>query len=202
VELFLMASSTHPIHIGQGEPSPWVTRHAQILPPGGEILDVACGHGRHVRWLQGHGFHVTGLDRDREALESLQGIATATICADIETPGGWPCPGRQFDAVIVTNYLWRPLWETLRASVKPGGWLIYETFGHAQTQFGRPTRAEFLLDPAELLRVFGDWQVLSFEEGLVKNPLRHVQRIAVRSPSGEAINRMNHLPPEIPQYEG
>lgn len=196
-----MSASAPLIRQGHGTPSSWVTRHTPLFAQGAEVLDVACGHGRHVRWLHAKGFRVTGVDRDLEALSSLKDIAVEAWCRDIEA-NAWPLADRQFDAVIVTNYLWRPLWSALRASVKPGGWLIYETFGITQPQFGRPTRPEFLLEPGELLRVFADWHVMSFEEGLVKNPLRHVQRIAVQSPSGDLMDPMHRLPPEIAEGEG
>ncbi|MBX3638818.1 MAG: methyltransferase domain-containing protein, partial [Rubrivivax sp.] len=49
-------------------PSPWVTRFAPLVRPGGTVLDLACGSGRHVRWLAAQGFAVTGVDRDAAAV--------------------------------------------------------------------------------------------------------------------------------------
>lgn len=108
-------------------PSPWVLRWAAELPAGASVLDVACGSGRHARWLAARGLRVTGIDRDAVALSGLAGIAQ-TLVADIEG-NPWPLPaGATFDAVVVTNYLHRPLWSRLLAAVAPGGRLIYETF--------------------------------------------------------------------------
>jgi len=133
--------------------SDWLLRWAHLLPPGARVLDVACGHGRHVHWLAASGHHVTAIDRDAALLAPLRALAT-TVTADLEADP-WPLPGRHFDLVLVTNYLWRPLLPALRGAVAPGGLLIYETFAKAHAALGRPRRPEFLLDPGELLVAFG-----------------------------------------------
>src|SRR5205085_2853262 len=101
------------------EASPWIQRWSHLVPGGGSVLDVASGRGRHARWFARRGHPVTAVDRDAEALATLQGVAE-TITADLEN-APWPLPGRQFAAVTVTNYLWRPLFPQLLASVAPGG---------------------------------------------------------------------------------
>jgi hypothetical protein len=88
-----------------------------------------------------------------------------------------PVP-RQFDAVVVTNYLWRPLWPTLRDSLAPGGVLIYETFAAGQETVGKPSRPDFLLQSGELLNLCAGLRVIAFEDGFIDNPPRFVQRIA------------------------
>jgi SAM-dependent methyltransferase len=160
------------------QPSDWVCRWAAGLPRAARVLDVACGGGRHLRWLHAQGFgDLTALDRNEVALSGLTDIAR-TVVADIES-GPWPLPGERFDAVIVTNYLWRPLVPTLLDSVAPGGWLICETFAHGQAHLGRPSRPEFLLQPGELLTwVSPPWRVVAYEDGLLRNPDRCVQRMA------------------------
>jgi len=110
-------------------PSDWIVRWTPLLPPGARVLDVACGHGRHARWLAAAGHRVTAIDRDADLLAPLAGLAE-TVQADLEG-GPWPLPGRRFDAVVVTNYLWRPLFPALLDAVAPGGLLIYETFAQA-----------------------------------------------------------------------
>lgn len=164
-------------------PSDWLQRWAQLLPAGARVLDLACGSGRHVRWLAARGCVVTGVDRDVQALAPLSAIAE-TVVADLEA-GPWPLPGRRFDAVLVTNYLWRPLWPALRAALADGGVLIYETFAQGQEAYGRPSRPEFLLAPGELLSATAGLHVLAYEDGLLDGPLRRVQRIvAIAPPSG------------------
>lgn len=165
---------------GIAAPSPWLARWAHLLAPGARVLDVACGSGRHVRWLAARGLRITGVDRDGAAIAALAAISETRV-ADIEADP-WPWPGRQWDAVLVTNYLWRPLLATLRDAVAPGGWLIYETFAAGNETVGRPSRPDFLLEPGELLRLCADWRIVAYEEGFLQGPPRFVQRIVARRP--------------------
>ena len=167
-------------------PSAWITRFSPLIPAAAQVLDLACGQGRHARYLQAQGQRVTGVDRDGAALQALQAdTAGEWLLADIEN-GPWPLDGRAFDAVVVTNYLWRPLWPHILGSVAPGGLLLYETFAQGNEAYGKPSRPDFLLRPGELLQVCADWSVIAYEEGGLQAPDRVVQRIAVRRPlSGE-----------------
>jgi SAM-dependent methyltransferase len=162
-------------HAG-GEPSAWVRRFAGLVRPGGTVLDLACGSGRHLRWLAAQGFALTGVDRDAAALATLQGLGEL-ITADIES-GPWPLDGRHFDAVVVTNYLWRPLLPLVRAALADGGVLIYETFAQGHERWGRPSRPDFLLRPGELLQAFAGLRVVAFEDGFEASGPRQVQRLA------------------------
>jgi SAM-dependent methyltransferase len=167
---------------GSLEPSAWVTRWSALLPPGATVLDVACGSGRHLRGLAARGHRVTGIDRDGAALAPLQGLGEL-IVADLEAEP-WPCEGRQFDAVVVTNYLWRPLFPALRQSLAPGGLLIYETFAAGNETVGRPSRPEFLLQPGELLERSQGLRIVAYEDGFLDAPPRFVQRVVARQPGG------------------
>ncbi len=178
-------SATPPPHAAL-QASPWVVRWAGLIAPGAPVLDVACGSGRHLRWLAAQGHPVTGVDRDAAALAQLAGASAGAgsgacelIEADIEH-GPWPLAGRNFGAVLVTNYLWRPLLPVLLGSVASGGVLIYETFAVGNETVGRPARADFLLRPGELLALCGgpDWRVVAYEDGFLSAPDRFVQRIA------------------------
>lgn len=140
------------------------------------MLDVACGSGRHLRWMAAQGFVVTGIDRDAAALAPLAGHGH-TFVADLET-GPWPLPGERFNGVVVTNYLWRPLWPSLLDSLAPGGVLIYETFAVGNEAFGKPSNPAFLLRPGELLEVCRGLHVVAYEDGLLDAPPRRIQRIA------------------------
>lgn len=158
-------------------PSPWVVRWAGALPAGASVLDLACGSGRHLRWLAAQGLRVTGVDRDAAALAALEGVGEL-IVADIEH-GPWPLTGRRFDAVVVTNYLWRPLLSAIVASVADGGRLIYETFAAGNESVGKPSNPDFLLRRGELLdAVRGELRVVAYEDGFLPEPARFVQRIA------------------------
>ena len=162
-------------------PSDWVCRFADLIPNlghGARVLDLACGRGRHVRWLAARGAKVTAVDRDADALATLHGTAVEVVQADIEH-GSWPLPGRNFDAVVVTNYLWRPLLPVVVASVAPGGILLYETFAHGNASVGKPSRPDFLLQPHELLDATRPaLRVIAYEDGFLDSPPRFVQRIA------------------------
>jgi len=154
---------------GAEAPSPWVLRFAARVPPGSRVLDVACGRGRHARLFAGQGCLVDAVDIDAEAGATLAGVpGVSFLQADIEG-GPWPYGGRQFDAIVVTHYLHRPLFARLADALAPGGLLIYETFVVGHERFGRPTNPAFLLRPRELLDAFGPLlAVLAFEEGVVK----------------------------------
>ena len=157
-------------------PSPWVQRWSHLVPAGGRVLDLACGSGRHVRWFAERGCRVTGVDRDTAALAPLAALAE-TVVADIEN-GPWPLAGRRFDAVIVANYLWRPLWPAIMDSIAEGGVLLYETFARGNETVGKPSNPHFLLEPGELLRAAAMLRIVAFEDGLLAPPERFVQRIA------------------------
>jgi SAM-dependent methyltransferase len=167
---------------GNEAPSPWIVRFGPLVRPGGTVLDLACGGGRHARWFAARGHAVTAVDRDAAALASLAGGAE-TIEADIEN-GPWPLAGRQFDAVVVTNYLWRPLFPRILEALAPGGVLLHETFAHGNETVGKPSRPDFLLAPGELLRAYAGLRVVAYEDGFLPAPARFVQRIvAVREGS-------------------
>ena len=165
-------------------PSAWVARWADRLPPGGKVLDVASGGGRHARFLAGRGHPVEAVDRDPAALSGLAGVAgVSTRCADLEG-GPWPYEGELFAGVVVVNYLHRPLFSRLLAALAPGGALIYETFAAGNERYGRPSNPAFLLQPGELLDVVkGRLSVIAFEDLYVPDPKpAMVQRIcAIRS---------------------
>ncbi|MDB5850144.1 MAG: SAM-dependent methyltransferase [Rhodoferax sp.] len=169
-------------------PSEWIQRWSDLVPSGGRVLDVACGAGRHLFWFAGRGHQVTGVDRSAAALAGLP-ADFETLEADIEN-GPWPFEGRQFDAVVVTNYLWRPLLPRIVASVAPGGVLLYETFAQGQETIGKPSRPDFLLQPGELLRAAAALRVVAFEDGFMEDPARFVQRIAAVRETGAS-----HLAP-------
>jgi SAM-dependent methyltransferase len=144
-------------------PSEWVVRWAPRITQG-SVLDVACGSGRHARLFLQRNLKVTAIDRDPHDIPGARFIQ-----ADIEK-APWPLAGEQFDGIVVTNYLHRPLFDILKGSLKEGGTLIYETFMVGNERFGRPSNPAFLLRPGELLEAFADLGVLGFEEGDVTSP--------------------------------
>ena len=135
------------------------------------MLDVACGGGRHARCFAARGHTVEAVDRDAVALASLRNVASVTaLCADIEGGPGLTL-GRTFDAVVVTNYLHRPLFPLLLDALAPGGVLIYETFALGNERFGRPSNPDFLLQPGELLEsCAAALRVIAYEDVYVDTP--------------------------------
>lgn len=151
-------------------PSAWVRRFAPLIAPGSSVLDLACGNGRHARFLEAGGWRVTAVDRDAGALGGLRGRAGIEIVeADLEA-GAWPLGARRFDGIVVTSYLHRPLFSRIAAALTEGGVLIYETFMLGNERFGRPANPAFLLRPGELLEAFAGLRIVAFEQGEVAQP--------------------------------
>lgn len=175
-----------PAHASLEDPSPWVARFASLIPQG-EVLDLACGTGRHARFLAARGHPVLAVDRDAAALGKAAGPGIATLQIDLESVDApqamQPFGAGRFAGVVVTNYLHRPLFPQLLESIAAEGMLIYETFAQGNERFGRPSNPAFLLAHGELLdRLRGDerqrWHIVAFEDGYVEQPRpAMVQRI-------------------------
>ena len=161
-------------------PSPWVQRWIGWIRPGGLVLDLACGAGRHARLLARLGFEVLAVDRAPELFADPPAGVTV-MGADLEQ-GNWPLEGRRFDAIVVTNYLHRPLLPVLVESLERGGLLVYETFARGNERFGKPSNPAFLLEPGELLAaVEGRLHVIAYEDLVVEEPRpAAVQRVCAR----------------------
>ena len=174
---------------GAGDASDWIVRWCHLIPANGRVLDVACGAGRHTHHLLKQGFQVTAVDRDPVALAAISPQARV-VQANLEADA-WPFAEARFDAIVVTNYLWRPLLPVLIGAVAQGGLLLYETFTLENAALGRPRNPQFLLQPGELLQaVAGRLQVVAFEEGYLPDPPREIQRIAAVAPAtGDASRR-------------
>jgi SAM-dependent methyltransferase len=174
---------------GPGEVSRWVRRWTHLVAPGGAVLDVASGAGRHARWFAARGHPVTAIDRDSAALSAMHDVpGIATVAADIEN-AGWPLAAdAAFAAVVVTNYLHRPLFPQLLRALAPGGVLIYETFAQGNETVGKPSNPDFLLKPGELLDVVrGQLRVVAYQDGFLAEPRpAFIQRLcAVNESRGE-----------------
>jgi SAM-dependent methyltransferase len=166
--------------------SAWVMRWIDSIQARGTTLDLACGAGRHTRLLLDRGFRVVALDLNIAQMSELRGQPDVELMqADIEN-GPWPFSASKFDGIIVTNYLHRPLFPHLLASLRPGGILIYETFAVGNAEFGRPSNPDFLLQPGELLTlVNGKAHVIAYEDVYIDTPKPAlVQRICAVANGG------------------
>lgn len=144
--------------------SDWVARWAPLVAEG-PVLDLACGKGRHARFFARRGLEVVAVDRDPQAIDGVRFTQ-----ADLENGNPWPFPGERFGAIVVTNYLYRPLLPVLADSLRPGGVLLYETFMLGNERLGKPSNPDFLLRPGELLEAFGTLTIAGFEQGRVERP--------------------------------
>lgn len=179
-----MADKCDGTHQSTGAASTWIVRWTHLLPAASTVLDVACGAGRHMAWFANRGHAVTGIDRDLTAARNAR-CPGELVQADIESDA-WPLMAgdqpRQFGAVVVTNYLWRPLLPTIVQSVAPAGVLIYETFTSGHETVGRPHRPDFLLQNGELWTACQGMRVVAYENGFLEEPERFVQRIVAVRP--------------------
>lgn len=178
-------------------PSDWVVRWATRVRPGGLVLDLAAGDGRHARHFLGLGHLVVAADREPARLEAAFGgnPACRVVRVDLEAAdldkGAWAL-GEGYDGIVVANYLHRPLLPILAAALAPGGALIYETFMQGNERFGRPSNPDFLLRPNELLDVYAKrLTIVDFEQGLYTVPRRAMrQRLAATKGRSDAEGRV------------
>jgi SAM-dependent methyltransferase len=174
-------------------PSPWIARFAPLILPGARVLDLACGQGRHSRFLAARLCDVVAIDRDSQALVALAGVPrVTTIAADLEG-GPWPLSGQQFDAIVVANYLHRPLFPKLLDALAGDGAFLYETFAAGNEAYGRPSNPDHLLAADELLSFLRErLTIVAFEQGRVGGARPAVmQRIA-------AVGHGRRWPPLLP----
>jgi SAM-dependent methyltransferase len=163
----------------QDTPCAWVRRFVPLIRPGGRVLDLAAGAGRHTRLLLDMGFRVTCVDRDIARLRPLAGDRCEIRAIDLEAGTPESALGGGYDGIVVTNYLHRPLFASIAAALAPDGVLIYETFALGNERFGRPRNPDFLLRPGELIEAFAPLTIVAFEAGEVTLPRPAViQRIA------------------------
>jgi len=156
-------------------PSAWVRRWAELVTAG-PVLDIACGAGRHARLFAERGLEVIAVDREPQQIAGVRFVQ-----ADLESGAPWPFGERRFAAIVVTNYLHRPLLAQLEGALAEDGLLMYETFMAGNEKYGRPSNPAFLLQAGELLRAFSTLTPIAFEQGYVERPKpAMIQRLCAR----------------------
>ena len=154
----------------QAQPADFLVDNVSLLPPG-RVLDVAMGEGRNALYLARLGFQVDGVDISAEAVERVRELAAlgslslAATVGDLED--GYMIEEEAYDAIVCFNYLQRSLFPALRAGLRRGGLVIYETFIVDQAAlFGKPRNPDFLLRHNELLDLFREFRCLRYREGV------------------------------------
>lgn len=185
----------HAAHAATAPPSPWIVRFASLVAPGGRVLDLACGTGRHARFFAGAGHPVLAVDRDPAALAAIgEDGRIRTRQVDLEA-GAWPLGNERFAAIVVTRYLHRPILDPLVRALEPDGVLLYETFADGNEAFGRPANPAFLLREGELLDLCRSrLHIVAFEQGQV----RETDGTSVRQRIA-ALGRARAWPPVLPR---
>jgi 2-polyprenyl-3-methyl-5-hydroxy-6-metoxy-1,4-benzoquinol methylase len=147
----------------------WLRQQQHLLSQG-TALDVACGRGRNSLYLARTNYHVTAIDYSSIALLQLKEVATAehleikTLQIDLEQQIA--LPQGHFDLIINFYYLHRPLIPQLMQCVKPGGLIMIRTFSEVIIDKPCTLDPQMHLQAGELLKLFSDWQILVYEEGI------------------------------------
>lgn len=158
-------------HDSSYEPAPFLVENIGLLPVG-SALDVAMGNGRNAIYLAQAGFTVTGVDCSVEAVNVARetarrvGVRITALVADLESD--YAIDKGVYDVIICFNYLQRSLIPQIKAGIRPGGMVVYETFIIDQVQFGRPRNPDFLLQHNELLEMFREFRCLRYREGIIE----------------------------------
>ena len=162
-------------------PSEWVKNNLPISNSNLNLLDLACGNGRHSIYAASIGYRVISVDINKNILSEMQNNEfIIPIQLDLEKNNIWPLQDEKFDVVIVTNYLYRPIFKNIIKSMKSNGKLIYETFTEENSAFGKPNNKNYLLQPQELLKFSRNnkLKIINYEEIIIEKPIKKaVQRI-------------------------
>lgn len=154
-------------------------------------LDLACGAGRNALYLAGRGFEVDAMDISTVALARAEaraaemGVRVNWMPVDLDEATIDP---ERYDLVIIARYVNRGLTEALTASLREGGYLVYEQHLVTDRDVGGPRNPAFCVQPNELLRMFSSLRVLEYREGIVTDPggatMALAQLVACRGSGG------------------
>lgn len=127
-------------------------------------LDLACGFGQNALWLASQGYITDAIDISRVALmvahvraERQQLRNINLLPADLDT---YKLEPNRYDIVVVMRFIKRGLFPDIRASVRPGGRVIYQAYNTEYLHTHPNYDPEQLFRVGELLGYFADWRVL------------------------------------------
>ena len=148
-------------------------------------LDLACGLGHNSIWLARNGLRMDAIDISQRGLEiasqnaDAQGAEVRWVAADVDH---WVPEHESYDIAMVFRFLDRVATpHIIRDALRPGGWLIYETFSRAQLDRAdnHLRNPDFTLAPGELSdTMFTGLDVVVDREAVL--PDRTVQQFLAR----------------------
>lgn len=154
------------------QPNPFLRKYIRLLPQG-KALDVAAGEGRNAVFLARHGFEVHAVDvssvglRKARKLARDTGVRIVTLRTDLDT---FEMERDTYDVVAVFYYLNRKLIPKMKKGLKKGGRVIFETYLIEQRDLHSegPRRLKYFLKQNELLRLFKNFRVIFYREGIFR----------------------------------
>ncbi|MDH4275987.1 MAG: class I SAM-dependent methyltransferase [Gammaproteobacteria bacterium] len=167
---------------GTAEPCALLREFAHLLPTAGAALDVASGLGGNALWLARRGLDTTALDISDVAVQRINDYAhaqTLNLRGQTVDFTQEDVPPGAFDVIVVSHYLERRLAPQLRAALRPGGLLFYQTFVQETVDAQAPKNLQFRLTPNELLQLFNGLHVIYYrEEGRVGDAAQGLRNVA------------------------
>jgi 2-polyprenyl-3-methyl-5-hydroxy-6-metoxy-1,4-benzoquinol methylase len=154
------------------KPNPFLRKHIRLLPKG-KALDIAAGEGRNAVFLAQQGFEVDAVDISQKGLKKAQklarekGVKISTSLIDLDQ---YLIGKEQYDLIANFYFLRRRLIPRIKQGLKKGGRVIFETYllEHRKLGTGGPKQAKYFLKPNELLKLFKNFRILFYREGIFR----------------------------------
>lgn len=166
----------------QNRPNRLLVEAMSWLPETGLALDMAAGVGTNGLFLAELGWQVIALDISETGLRLARQRALAqqlpfpfeTAVVDLSSP--W-LPTHQVDLILNFRFLERATFPQFKRALKPGGWLIFETFLQRDTAVVHP---HYYLRPRELQNAFSDFAIWHYVE--TDNRVKDVAQLIAQKP--------------------
>ena len=139
----------------------------------GVALDLATGEGRNAVFLAENGWKVEAVDispvglRKGRRLAKEAGVRVNFRRGDLDS---YVIGKEKYDLISVFYFWDRRLVPRLKGGLKKGGRILFETYTLETLLLGLegPRQARYLLKSNELLRLFRDFRVLFYREGIFR----------------------------------